>query len=397
MSYFRYFAINQQGRRQRGVLAAAHEADLTQRLAAMGLDLITASTVHPRTHRILTRHELITLFVHLTHVSRAGVALLDGLRDLRDSVSHPVMREVVATLLVDLESGSALSEAMAKQPKNFGALIVNLIRVGETAGALVAVLAHLTDSLKQQDELRVQTQRILLYPSLVLLMVGGVMVMLLLFLVPQIVQLMHGMNMAVPMSTLIMLELSKLIRADWWLILVGTGLSVGSLLVLHHHQTRFRFWCDSWKLRLPLVGEILKKIDLARFANIFALMYRSGVPIFDGLALSADLVQNRVLAMSIRRSRDSIVNGERLSAAFMHEQIFPALVLSMLRVGETTGALDGALLEVSYFYQRDVREAINRLLTLLEPALTLLLGAVLAIIIGMVLLPLYDVLGTVRL
>jgi type IV pilus assembly protein PilC len=397
MSYFRYFAINQQGRRQRGVLAAAHEADLTQRLAAMGLDLITASSVHPRTNNILARHELITLFVYLTHVSRAGVALLDGLRDLRDSASHPVLREVVVTLLVDLESGWALSEAMARQPKIFDGLIVSLIRVGETSGALVTVLAHLTDSLKQQDELRVQTQRILLYPSLVLLMVGAVMVMLLLFLVPQIAQLMHGMNMAIPMGTQLMLELSKLIRADWWLMLGVMGLSVAGVLLAHRHFPRFRFWCDGWKLRFPLVGEILQKIDLARFANVFALMYQSGIPIFDALALSADLVQNQVLAKSIRRARDSIINGERLSVAFMHEQIFPALVVSMLRVGETTGALDGALLEVSYFYQRDVHEAIAHLLKLLEPALTLLMGVVLAGIVGMVLLPLYDVLGTVRL
>jgi type IV pilus assembly protein PilC len=397
MAYFRYFAINQQGRRQRGVLAAAHEADLTQRLAVLGLDLITASAIHSRTHRVLTRYELITVFVHLTHISRAGVALLDGLRDLRDSASHPVMREVVATLLVDLESGSALSEAMANQPKIFDRLVINLIRVGEATGALETVFAHLTDSLKQQDELRVQTQRILLYPSLVLLIVGAVMVLLLLFLVPQIVQLMSSMNMVIPMSTQMMLGLSNLIRTAWWLMLGGIGLGVGGVLMLYRSQSRFRFWCDGQKLRLPLVGEILQKIDLARFANVFALMYRSGVPILDGLALSADLVQNRVLAMGIRRARDSIINGECLSVAFMHEQIFPALVMSMLRVGETTGALDGALLEVSYFYQRDVREAIDRLLALLEPALTLLLGVVLAIIVGMVLLPLYDVLGTVRL
>lgn len=397
MGYFRYFAVNQQGLRQRGVLVAAHEADLTQRLAGMGLDLVTASAVHPRARSTLTRRELIALFVHLTHVSRAGIALMDGLRDLRDNMPRSVTCEIITTLLAEMEGGHTLSMAMAAQPKIFDTLMVSLVRVGEVTGALSAIFMHLADSLKRLDELHIQAQRILLYPSLVLVMVSAVIIMLLLFLVPQIVQLMLGMGMVIPMGTQLLLVCSSVLKAYWWLILALMGSSVASVVALYYRNLRFRLWCDGWKLRMPVLGEILQKIDLARFADFFALMYQSGIPVFDALALSADLVQNRVLVMAIRRAREAIINGERLSEAFAREQVFPPLVVSMLRMGETTGALDSALLEVRYFYQRDVREAIETALKLLEPLLTLILGLVLAAIVGMVVLPLYEVLGAVKL
>lgn len=397
MAYFRYFAINQQGRRQRGIIVAVHEADLSQRLAAMGLDLVTACAVSPRVNNRLNRRELMTLFVQLTHASRAGIALLDGLRDVRDSTTYPEMRGVVATLLADMETGVTLSSAMAAQPAVFDALIVNLVRVGETAGALDSIFMHITNSLKRQDELRAQTRRILLYPALVLFMVSVVVVMLLWFLVPQIVQLMHSMNMPVPMGTSIMQAVSTQLQAGWWWMLGLAGLIVLGSIGLHRRHVPFRVWCDGWKLRLPVIGGVLQKIELARFADMFAVMYQAGIPIFEALALATDLVENRMLAAAVRRVRESVINGEHLSVACAREQLFPPLVVSMLRVAEKTGALDQALLEVSYFYQRDVHEAIAHALKLLEPLLTLVLGLVLASIVSMVLLPLYDVLGTVRL
>lgn len=397
MAYFRYFAVNQQGRRQRGIIVAVHEADLSQRLAAMGLDLVTACAVSPRVNNRLNRRELITLFVQLTHASRAGIALLDGLRDVRDSTTHPEMRGVVATLLADMETGVTLSSAMAAQPAIFDALMINLVRVGETAGALDAIFMHISDNLKRQDELRAQTRRILLYPLLVLFMVSVVVVMLLWFLVPQIVQLMHSMNMAIPIGTRVMQSVSQGLQVGWWWMLGLTGLIGFGGLALHRRYIPFRVWCDGWKLRLPAIGGVLQKIELARFADMFAVMYQAGIPIFEALVLAADMVENRVLAEAVCRVRESVINGECLSIACAREQLFPPLVVSMLRVAEKTGALDHALLEVSYFYQRDVNEAIAQALKLLEPVLTLVLGLVLASIVSMVLLPLYDVLGTVRL
>ena len=397
MSYFRYFAINQQGQRQRGILAAAHEADLVQRLASMGLDLVTAHAVRNHVKKTLSRRDLIALFLHLAYMSRAGIALIDGLSDLRDSAQADNLREILATLLADMKTGQTLAQAMSAQPMIFDALMVNLVRCGEVSGTLVAVFTHLVESLKRQDELLAQAQRVLIYPAIVLLMVGSVAILLLLFLVPQIAQLMRGMGMVIPVSTQILLMLSAAIKMYWWLILILSVAAVSGLLGLYSRHLRFRFWCDGIKLRLPVIGDIFRKVELARFSDFFALMYQSGVPVFEALALSESLVRNRVLADAIARARALIVSGECLSVAFQRVQVFPPLVVSMLRIGETTGELDHTLADVGYFYRRDVMEATERALQLLEPALTLLLGAMLAGIVSTVLLPLYDVLGTVKL
>jgi Type II secretory pathway, component PulF len=160
---------------------------------------------------------------------------------------------------------------------------------------------------------------------------------------------------------------------------------------------RARFWADDIKLHLPVVGSILHKIALARFANFFALMYRSGISILDALTVGETLAVNRVVADAIQRAQVRIGNGESLSESFQSSSVFPPLVIRMLRVGETTGALDTALENVNYFYSREVRESTERALKLLEPALTLILGSIMALIVGSVLLPMYDVLGTVKL
>ncbi|NOT17010.1 MAG: type II secretion system F family protein [Sulfuriferula sp.] len=397
MASFRYLAVNAQGRRQRGVCAAAHELDLSQRLAGMGLDLISAHPVRAGAKSTLTNRALISLFVHLAHLSRAGIALLDGVRDLRDSLQAPPLRHVLAGLLADMEAGRSLSMSMAAQTPVFDTLMVGLVRAGEATGEMGLVLTHLADSLKRQDELRIEVQRLLIYPALVLVMVAAVVLMLLLFLIPQIVQLMTSMGMAIPLTTKIMLSVSVGVREYGWLMLLLASLSVVAVALLYRHHAGLQYWLDGIKLRIPVLGGLLQKVDLARFADFFALMYQSGIPVFDALALSADLVRNRVLAAAIRRARVAVINGERLSVAFAHERILPALVVGMLRIGETTGALDSALLEVRYFYQRDVSETTARWLKLLEPLLTLVLGVILAAMIGMVLLPLYAVLGTVQL
>jgi type IV pilus assembly protein PilC len=389
--------VNSQGRRQRGVCAAAHELDLSQRLASMGLDLISAHPVRARAKSTLSSRALIKLFVHLAHLSRAGISLLDGVRDLRDSLQEPPLRHVLAGLLADMEAGRSLSMSMAAQVPVFDILMVSLVRAGEATGEMGLVLTHLADSLKRQDELRTEVQSLLIYPALVLVMVAAVVLMLLLFLIPQIVQLMTSMGMAIPLTTQIMLSVSVGVRQYGWLMILFASLSVAGVVLLYRRHAGFQYWLDGIKLRIPVLGALLQKVDLARFADFFALMYQAGIPVFDALALSADLVRNRVLAAAIRRARVAVINGERLSVAFAHERILPALVVGMLRIGETTGALDSALLEVRYFYQRDVSETTARWLKLLEPVLTLMLGVILAAMIGMVLLPLYAVLGTVQL
>lgn len=401
MPYFSYRAVDQLGRTNRGSLSAANEVDLELRLRRMGLDLITLRQMNSRASGFArgaaSRRDLITFCFHMEQISRAGIPILDGVRDLRDSLDNPRFRDILTALLEDMEGGKLMSQALAAHPAVFDTVIVNLVKAGEQTGLMREVFENLGASLKRQDELAAQTKRLLIYPALVLSMVGIIILLLLLFLVPQIAGLIKNMGIALPIQTRVLLWLSETLRT-WWPLFLILPVAIGSALVITLRASeRARFIADDVKLRLPVIGPILHKISLARFSNFFALMYRSGITILDALRAGEDIAANRVIADAIRRAGARIGNGEGMTESFQSLSVFPPLVIRMLRVGETTGALDTALENVSYFYTREVSESIEKSLKILEPALTVVLGLVMAVIVGSVLLPMYDVIGSVKL
>ncbi len=401
MPYFSYRAIDQTGRSSRGSLSAANEVDLELRLRRMGLDLVTLRQMDSRASSFArgaaSRRDLITFCFHLEQISRAGIPILDGVRDLRDSMDNPRFRDILTALLEDMEGGKMMSQALAAHPAVFDTIIVNLVKAGEQTGLMREVFENLGSSLKRQDELAGQTKRLLIYPAMVLSMVGIIIILLLLFLVPQIAGLIKNMGIPLPIQTRVLLWISEAMRA-WWPLFLILPAAIGTFLVVALRASeRARFIADDLKLRLPVIGPILQKIALARFSNFFALMYRSGITILDALRAGEDIAANRVIADAIRRAGARIGNGEGLTESFQSLSVFPPLVIRMLRVGETTGALDTALENVSYFYTREVSDSIEKSLKILEPALTVILGLVMAIIVGSVLLPMYDVIGNLKL
>jgi type IV pilus assembly protein PilC len=401
MAAYQYKAIDRIGRPARGKLDAANEVDLELRLKKMGLDLIVAKAVRSEGPSIargsITRQDLITFCFDLEQVSRAGIPLLDGLRDLRGGMENPRFREVLTSVLEDIEGGKTLSQSLEGFPRIFNSVFVSLIRAGELSGTLAEVFENLGTTLKWQDELASQTKRLLVYPALVFVVVTSVMVFLLLYLVPQVTQLLKTMGLELPIQTRVLIWLSNF-TATWWpaLLFVPTVTAI-VVAFLVRTKPRARYLFDNALLRLPVTGEILQKIILARFANFFALMYRSGITILDAVKTSEGIVGNRVVADGLQRAGQQINSGESLAEAFQNLGMFPPLVIRMLRVGESTGALDTALMNVTYFYNRDVRDSVDKALRLLEPTLTLVLGGMLGLILFSVLTPVYDVIGKLKL
>jgi len=216
---------------------------------------------------------------------------------------------------------------------------------------------------------------------------------LLIYLGPQVTGLLKTMGIALPAQTKALIFASSFVIAYWPLVF-GVPLALGVVVVVAIQRSpKAAYLWDYTKLRLPLTGPILQKIILARFANFFALMYQSGITVLDALKTSEDIADNRVIADGLMRAGQQINAGESLTETFQNLGIFPPLVIRMLRVGEQTGAIDVALRNVNYFYTRDVRESVDKALKLLEPALTLGLGVVLAFILWSVLSPVYDMLG----
>jgi type IV pilus assembly protein PilC len=227
--------------------------------------------------------------------------------------------------------------------------------------------------------------------------VTAVMVFLLLYLVPQVTQLLKTMGLALPIQTRVLIGMSAFTSTWWPVLLILPVVTAIAVTVLVRTRPRARYLYDYAILHVPVTGEILQKIILARFANFFALMYRSGITILEAVRTSEDIVANRVIADGLQRAGQQINAGESMSEAFRNLGMFPPLVIRMLRVGETTGALDAALLNVTYFYNRDVRDSVDKALKLLEPTLTLVLGGMLALILFSVLTPVYDIIGKMKL
>lgn len=384
-----------------GGMDAINEVDLELRLRRMGLDLISAFEVERSASIVaaaakITRQDLINFCFDMEQMDRARIPVIDALRDLRDTLDNKRFREVLTVMAEDLDSGKTLSQCMAAHPETFDKVFVSLIKAGEQTGRLSDVYKSLADSLKWQDELAAQTKKLLTYPALVLVVVMAVIVFLLTFLVPQVTALLKTMNVALPLQTRFLIGVADVVKGWWPLLLALPVIGIAGLTIGIRRSARGTYLWDYAKLRIPIIGPILQKIILARVANFFALMYASGITVLDAMKTSEEIAANRYIADGLARAGQQVAAGQTLTDAFRDLGLMPALVIRMLRVGENTGALDAALQNVNYFYTRDVRESVDKGLRLLEPALTLGLGLLLAFIMWSVLSPLYDILGKLK-
>lgn len=399
MALFAYRAVDAEGRTSSGNLDAANAIDLELRLKRLGLDLITFDSVRrstaARTRRV-SRTELITFCFHLSQLLKAGVNIIDALTDLRDTVDNPGFRQVIASLLEDIEGGLKLSEAMANHGYCFDSVFVALVRAGEQAGQLTEVLDELSENIKWQDEISGQAQRAMVYPAIVFTVIIGVIFVLMIFLVPQLAATFRTMVPKLPRETEVLVVLSAFF-VRWWYLLLGVPVVLGAAgWIFARTSDRAQLAIDELSLRLPVLGPIRQKIILARFSTFFAMLYRSGISVLDCIRICEKIVDNRVMEEGLQRVGRSISEGQGISQAFVATKLFPPLVVRMLRVGESTGGLDAALLNVSYFYNREVREGISRMQSLLGPATTVILGLLIVAILYSIFLPIYDVIAKIK-
>ncbi|MBK9785653.1 MAG: type II secretion system F family protein [Betaproteobacteria bacterium] len=396
---FDYKAVSAEGRMIYGRLDAINAVDLEMRLKRMELDLVTATQLAPKTlfgGRKIPRPELINFCFHLEQLSRAGVPLLEGLTDLRDSIEHPRFREVIAGLIESIEGGQTMSQGMSAHPDVFSQVFINLIRAGEGSGQLPEVLVSLTESLKWEDELASHTKKLLMYPAFVATIVLAATFFLMIYMVPQLKMFVRNMGQSLPVHTQVLFFISDLLVNYWYIFLSLPVIAVVILQLVLRSNPLARLRLDGIKLGLPVVGPILKKIILSRFANTFAMLYASGIPILESIRTTQDIVGNLAMRQALQRVEQSIREGRNVASAFHDVGMFPPLVVRMLRVGENTGGLDKALLNVSYFYTRDVKESVSRAQALIEPMLTLFMGALLGWIMLSVIGPIYDIISKIK-
>jgi type IV pilus assembly protein PilC len=399
MALYAYKAMNLNGRTVVGRLEAINLIDLEMRLKRMDLDFINGDTVKQGgliNRAKITRPELINFCFHLEQLARAGVSLIESLTDLRDSIENPRFREIIAGMVESIEGGKTLSQALAEHPQTFDGVMVSLIRAGEETGALPQVLNNLLESLKWQDELAAHTKKLIMYPAFLGTVVVAITMFMMIYLVPKMAGFIRNMGQELPTQTKILIATSEFF-VNYWYIVLGLPMILAvviAFMVSHSKAARYRF--DDVKLRLPYIGDILRKIILSRFASVFAMMYSSGITILDSIKATEEVVGNLVIKEGLEQVGELIAEGQNVTAAFQNAGMFPPLVLRMLRVGENTGALDTALANVSYFYNRDVRESIEKVQSMIEPVMTVTIGLLLGWIMMAVLGPIYDIITKMK-
>ena len=399
MASYSYRAIDDTGSVLSGNADAINPVDLEMRLKRLGLDLVTFQSIKKSTlmrARRVTRKELITFCFHLDQLMRAGVPIIDSLTDLRDTIENDGFKAIVASVLEDVEGGLKLSDAMAEHPQAFDQVFVALIRTGEQSGQLPEVLTKLTENLKWQDELSSQVRKAMMYPAFAGTVIFGVVFLLMVFLVPQLGTTMKALTPNPPASTMALIAVSAVMQKYWYLFLGVPIAIVVALVVIAKTNDDAKYRIDGLMLKLPIMGPLMTKIILARFSTYFALMYQSGLGVLDCIQISEKIVGNRVIEEGLQRVGREINDGVGISQAFQNARMFPPLVLRMLKVGESTGGLDTSLLNVSYFYNRDVKEQMSRLQELIQPILTVVLGGVLIGILVTVFNPMYDVISKIK-
>ena len=400
MSQYKYKAMARDGRIRLGSIDAANESELEQRLSKIGLDLIRAEVTAQRTsgfgQRKIEKTDLINFCFHMEQLTKAGVPMLEGLKDLRDSVENPAFREVIASIVDEIEGGKTLSEALVDYPTIFDTLFINLIRAGEASGELGKVLESLGATIKWQDELAKSTKKLLMSPLFIGIAVLGVTIFLMVYLVPKLVDFLTNMGQELPFYTRALIATSDFI-VNYWYICLFTPIAlfvVLKLAVTYNNKARYAF--DEVKLKAWKIGPVLQKIILSRFANFFSMLYDAGIPIMRCLDIAEGIVDNEVVKAAIKQARGDINEGEPLSQAFQNTGLFPPLVVRMLRIGETTGALDKALLNISYFYDRDIKDSIDKVQAMIQPSMTVILGILLGWVMMAVLGPIYDTISNIQ-
>jgi type IV pilus assembly protein PilC len=366
----------------------------------MGLDLVSGAPSAQQGRMVggvkIPRQDLINFCFHLEQLTSAGVPIVEGLVDLRESVENLRFREVVGGLVETIEGGKSLSQALADYPEVFSKVVVSLIRSGEQTGKLSDVLKGLAETLKWEDELAAQTKKIMMYPAFV----GGIVLLvtlfLMIYLVPQMVGFIRNMGQDIPLQTRLLIHVSNFFVGYWWAVLAAPFILWFGVKIAAKTYPQVDYAVDDLKLRVPYIGPILRKIILSRFASSFAMMYSSGITVLDAIRSSEEIVGNRPLENALRSAGQQIAEGKGLTMAFTDVGLFPPLVIRMLRIGENTGALDRALLNVSYFYNREVRESIGKVQAMIEPVMTIVLGAILGWVMLAVLGPVYDTISKMK-
>lgn len=368
----------------RGVVSAANEVDLYNQLKSSGMELVSCSLVQKESglggasflrSKIKTR-DLIQFFMHLEQLQAAGVPMLDSLADVRDSADNQTLKDIMTDVHRSVSDGASLSESLNNYPKVFHNLYISLIKAGEDTGDLEKSYTQLIKYLKWVDDMQTKIKKATRYPTILLVVVILTITIMMGVVVPQIVGFIKNLGQDLPFYTTALVATSEFFQTYWWVVLGTPFVLYFIYKVVRKNSEGFAYHMDSLFLRLPIAGPIIRKVSIARYAQTFGSLFSSGIDVINCLKAAQKTVSNLALVEALETVQARVQVGAPLSQAFNSSGEFPTLVIRMIKIGEESGNLTPVLMQVSEFYTKDVDEAVQGLITMIEPMLTALLGVI---------------------
>ncbi len=398
MPTFQYTARANNGEIKQATIDAASRDDAVAQLRRQRLTIIKVdeSRATPKKNLGAIKMRDIVIFTRqFSTMINAGLPLVQALDILARQSENKALSAVVREVVFDVESGNTVADAMRKHPKAFSDLYTNMVAAGEAGGILDTILNRLAIFMEKNDALVRKVKGAMIYPAVIMAVAGLCIVILLWKVIPVFASMFGSVGMELPLPTKVVIAMSGFLTSYWWAIL--GGLAGSAFLIRRAYATPSgQLLIDRFLLRVPVLGDVLRKSAVSRFTRTLGTLISSGVSILDGLEITARTSGNRVVQDAIMDSRASIAGGDTIAGPLQKSQVFPPMVISMIAVGEQTGGLDEMLTKIADFYDDEVDAAVSALLSLLEPIMIVFLGVVVGGMIVAMYLPIFDMVNAVQ-
>jgi len=393
MPNFKYLARNDKGKKVEGILTVENYDILDEKLKELGLFLVDAKEVKNVEEKgfyfgRIKRREIILFTNHLAISINSGISIISAIQDYAKETDNPKFKKVIEDILRQVNSGTSLSDALAKHPKVFSELYVSVVATGEATGNLDKVLTDLVGFLEWQEDLISQIKQASIYPAFLISMIIGVIVVMMTFTLPKFIPILEKFDVELPFPTKALIAVSRFFQKGWLLMIIFVVLFI-LIYKITYKKPDGRFFWDRIKLKIPLFGKLHHKIVLSKFAHYFSILYSSGIGIIESFKIIERVVGNEVIKRAVARSAEEIEQGKSIYESLVEEDVFPPLILRMIQVGETTGNLDLSLEKASQYYDKEVPAAIKKMFATFEPLLIIFMGVVVLFIALAIFLPIY--------
>ena len=399
MPAFTYTARALNGDLRTATIDAPSRDDVVAQLRKQRLNVVkideTATAKKKKSGGRISMRDIVIFTRQFSTMINAGLPLVQALDILAKQSENKALKDVTHAVVFDVESGHTVADALRKHPKAFSELYVNMVAAGEAGGILDTILMRLATFMEKNDALVRKVKGAMIYPAVISSVAAIAIIVLLIFVIPVFEKMFASVGMALPFPTRVVIAMSKFLTSFWYIVLAAIFAFV-FFIKKYYATSGGKLAIDKLMLKMPVLGDVLRKSAVSRFTRTLGTLIGSGVSILDGLEITAKTAGNRVISDANMESRTSIAGGETISAPLQKSAVFPPMVISMIAVGEQTGGLDEMLSKIADFYDEEVDAAVSGLLSLMEPIMIVFLGVVVGGMVVAMYLPIFDMINAVQ-